>query len=216
MANSRPTTSQALKDLRSGLGAVDDVLGFAKDGRGKPTTEERSLFVASVALSYAVWENYVEEVAIEATAFVASQVTEGAVPESVQSWIMKSSPPPTAWDLVVHPGWRELWVRMVRVRAKGDATNDRDFGILTANSKAVSGLFDRVGVDPFVGVTETEQAQLDQLVVDRGHIVHTGKAPENFRKANATGWRSFVEGFATKVDLSIASEATKLAGARPW
>ena len=208
--------SKAIADLRAGLGAVDDVLSFAKSGRGKPSKQEQSLFVASVALSYAVWENYIEEAAIEATDFLARACAESAVPETVRDWIMSAQPKPTAWDLAVHPGWRELWIRMVRARAKGEVGRERDFGILSANSKAVIGLFERVGVEPFTGVSAAEQKRLDKLVEERGQIVHTGKAPPDFRKKNATDWRAFVEQLSQKVDTAVADGARALTGKNPW
>jgi hypothetical protein len=205
--------SQAFQDLGGGLKAVDDVLSFAKPSVGKPTDQERSLFVASVALSYAVWENYVEEVAIEATRFLASHCAESKVPASVREWIMKSKP--DAWDLVVHPGWRDLWLQMVQTRAKGNAAV-QDYGINAADEKNVRSLFDRVGVDPFQGASKTELAKLGRLVEQRGQIVHTGKAPPNFYKANALDWRSFVEKLALKIDQGVSSAAAVLIGGNPW
>jgi hypothetical protein len=206
--------SRAIVDLQSGLGAVDDVLSFAKSGVGKPSKQEQSLFVASVALSYAVWENYVEEVAIEATAFLAKHIDPEAVPTTVREWIMKGHP--TAWDLAVHPGWRELWIQMVQILAKGEAGRDRDFGMLTADVKNVANLFERVGVNPFDRVPDANQRRLDKLVTERGQIVHTGKAPPKFRKKNATDWRAFVQELAKNVDTSIAVGAKDLVGGTPW
>ncbi len=205
-----------MKDLRGGLKAVDDVLSFAKSGVGKPSKKEQSLFVASVALSYAVWENYVEEVAVEVTTALAEQIGEGNVPASVRDWLMKMQPPPTAWDLVVHPGWRELWVQMVRARAKGDAEKARDFGVLSADVKTVAGLFERVGVDPFCDLSDDDKEKLDRLVEERGQIVDTGKAPPDFYKQNALDWRAFVEELGAKVDTAIATEAKSLVGKSPW
>jgi hypothetical protein len=127
---------------------------------------------------------------------------------------MKSNP--TAWELVVHPGWRELWVRNVRVRAKGEVDKAGNFGMLTANARNVAGLFERVGVDPFAQVPQADQKKLEKLVEQRGQIVHTGKAPDDFRKKNATDWRAFVEKLTEKVDASIASGAKALIGASPW
>jgi hypothetical protein len=48
--------------VATGLKAVDNVLSFAKTRPGKPSAKERSLFVAPVALSYAVWESFAEDV----------------------------------------------------------------------------------------------------------------------------------------------------------
>lgn len=206
--------SNALADLRSGLLAVDDVLSFAKPTVGKPSKKERSLFVASVALSYAVWENYVEEVAIEAVTAISGSLEPRSVPVSVRDAILKRSP--TAWGLAVHPGWRVLWVEMVREAAKGGAENERDFGINTADTKNVMALFERVGVPAFEGVTNAEQKKLDKLVVQRGEIVHTGKVAEKFAKGDATAWRAFVEALSAKVDASVATGAQKLIGGSFW
>jgi len=205
--------SNAISDLRSGLGAVDDVLGYVKQTAGKPSTSEQSLFVASVALSYAVWENYVEEVAIEATTILSTACAEASVPTTVRESIMNAKP--TAWDLAVYPGWRELWLQVVRQRAKGDPDKD-DFGINSAGSKNVAALFERVGVSPFDGVSGGELEELDRLVEQRGQIVHTGKAPDEFRKKDATSWRGFVESLGTKVDSSIAKGVNALVGTAPW
>lgn len=209
--------SQALTDLHAGLKAVDNVLSFAKSGVGKPLAKERSLFVASVALSYAVWENYVEEVAIEVTRFVSQSCSESLVPPTVREWIMKGEPKPDAWDLAVYPGWRELWLRSVRTRAKGSDDNERDFGMLSADQKNVRALFDRVGVDPFGNVNTDDLDRLAKLVSERGEIVHTGKAPMDFYKQNAVDWRTFVEKLAGQVDKSVRAGASKLSGGgAPW
>jgi hypothetical protein len=206
--------SKALKDLRKGLGAVDDVLSYVKTTVGKPSKQEKSLFVASVALSYAMWENYVEEVAIEVTTFLGREIKEKDVPTTVRDWIMKSNPSP--WDIAVHPGWRALWLADVERLAKGDSGGEAEFGMNTANEKNVKKLFERVGVDPFVGSSEDDLEKLGSLVKERGQIVHTGKAPNEFRKQNATDWRSFVEELGTKVDRAIADETQTLVGKHPW
>ncbi len=205
--------SQALADLRKGLNAVDDVLSYVKTSAGKPSKPEQSLFVASVALSYAMWENYVEEVAIEVATVLGRDIKDADVPPSVREWIMKSNP--TAWDIAVYPGWRALWLKVVTERAKGGSGAD-DLGMNTANKKNVQSLFERVGVNPFAGATEENLDKLEQLVKERGQIVHTGKAPKGFYKENATGWRAFVEALAKAVDQAIADEAHALIGKMPW
>jgi hypothetical protein len=101
-------------------------------------------------------------------------------------------------------------------RAKGDEAKERDFGILSADAKNVENLFDRVGVDPFVGVPEEDRVRLNELVEQRGRIVHTGKAPPKFKKSNAVDWRSFVEELALKVDVAVASGAKEVTGRIPW
>lgn len=194
--------STAYLDLLSGLEAVDNVLSFAKATSGKPSAAEQSLFVASVALSYAVWENYVEELALETAQKLSSSIDPPRVPDSVRDAILHRQPAPTAWDLNVHPGWRALWVDTVTVRAKG-SDNQRDFGLLTADVRGVRRLFELVGLDPFADTSEDVLEKLDKLVGERGQIVHTGKAPPNFRKRNATAWRTFVLSLVEQVDGTV-------------
>jgi hypothetical protein len=95
-------SSKALTDLQKGLGAVDDVLSFVKQTAGKPSKPEKSLFVASVGLSYAMWENYVEEVAIEVTVFLSDNLEPALVPDAVRESITKAHSSP--WEIAVHPG----------------------------------------------------------------------------------------------------------------
>jgi hypothetical protein len=206
--------SQALTDLRTGLKAVDDVLSYVKQTAGKPTKREKSLFVASVALSYAMWENYIEDVAIEVTGFLGDQLEPALVPAAVREWITKSHPNP--WDIAVHPGWRALWRADVERLAKGESDAEGEFGMNTANKRNVARLFERVGVDPFVEVSADDLERLDTLVRERGEIVHTGKAPKEFYKENATGWRGFVDEFAAKVDNACAAGASALVGKSAW
>jgi hypothetical protein len=207
--------SKALRDLRTGLKAVDDVLGFVKTTAGKPSKQEKSLFVASVALSYAMWENYVEDVAVEATEALSTDVQKEDVPATVRDSIMKLQPTPTVWDIAVHPGWRSLWLAAVEQRAKGGANTD-DLGMNTANQKNVRSLFERVGVDPFTQASDEDLENVEKLVKQRGQIVHTGKAPSDFYKEDAVGWRTFVEDLATKVDKAVGAQAKSLTGKTAW
>ncbi len=205
--------SQALKDLRKGLVAVDDVLGFVKQTAGKPSKPEKSLFVASVGLSYAMWENYVEDVAIEVTTFLSEELPPALVPDEVRDALTKAHPNP--WDIAIHPGWRALWRADVEKLAKGES-NAGEFGINTANERNVKRLFERVGVEPFANTSTEDLEKLEKLVKERGEIVHTGKAPPSFYKENATGWREFVAELAKGVDAACAGGARNQAGKAPW
>jgi len=207
-------SSKALTDLQKGLGAVDDVLSFVKQTAGKPSKPEKSLFVASVGLSYAMWENYVEEAAIEVTVFLSGNLEPSLVPDAVRESITKAHSSP--WEIAVHPGWRALWLADVERLAKGDSRAEGEFGMNTANEKNVKKLFERIGVQPFAIASEEDLEKLDKLVRERGEIVHTGKAPKDFYKENATGWRAFVDELAVKVDGACAAGARSLVGKNPW
>jgi hypothetical protein len=60
-------------------------------------------------------------------------------------------------------------------------------------------------------------ANLDRLVKDRGTIVHTARAPSaSFKKADATGWREFVDELYRAFDHSLQSQTVTLVGKTPW
>jgi hypothetical protein len=196
-----------------GLGIVDNVLSFGKSGRGKPGRREESLFLSSTAMAYAVWENYVEQVAIELANFIASNIAEAAVPDRPKLELSKHD----AWELVVHPGWRVLWVEAVTTRALGSEVGTSDYGLNTAGSTQVKKLFDLVGVVAFDGLADAMTTRLDELVQHRGIIVHTAQPPTaDFRKADATGWRDFVHELYEAFDQSLQKQTKELVGKDPW
>jgi hypothetical protein len=116
----------------------------------------------------------------------------------------------------VHPGWRALWVVRIRERAKGREEEDRSFGLLTADVAGVQRLYRNAGLDPFEGLDEAKRHELDELVRVRGEIVHTGKAPASFVKADAVGSKQVVEDFAAHADRVVATQVKSMAGESPW
>jgi hypothetical protein len=206
--------SESLSNLVTGLVAVDNVLSFAKTKPGKPSAKERSLFVASVALSYAVWENFAEDVIVEAVTFMAEHVDAEHVPEPAKDFIAKNT---SAWELAVHPGWRQLWVDRLTLRAKGDPDrDDGEFGLLTADVRGVQRLAENAGLDLLGGLTKPKRDKLDELVRLRGGIVHTGQAPDDFYKANAVDARALVNDIATQVDAAVRAQVESMVGSPPW
>jgi hypothetical protein len=205
--------SASLAHLATGLKAVDNVLSFAKPGGGRPSTKDRSLFVASVALSYAVWENFAEDVVVEAVKCTAQFIAPDSVPDQAKQFIEKDA---SAWELAVHPGWQQLWVDRVTLRAKGDPDSDRNFGLLTADTKRVHGLGVLGGLDMLCDLTDDQREALDALVGLRGEIVHTGQAPKGFYKADAVHARALVDDVAKQVDATVRAQVFALTGAMPW
>jgi hypothetical protein len=196
-----------------GLKIVDNVMSYAKTGVGQPGRKEQSLFLSSTAMAYAVWENYVEQVAIELIEFIVANIASAAVPERPKQEISKKD----AWDIAVHPGWQAIWIELVRNRAVGSESGTTDFGLNTANSVQVKKLFDLVGVVAFDGLSPDMMTRLDQLVGDRGTIVHTAQAPsKTFRKADAVGWRDFVKELYEAFDQSLSRQTQALVGRAPW
>jgi hypothetical protein len=202
-AESRTT---ALGSVEASLRTVESLLGLVKDGKGKPSQQERAVFAAAVVFLYGIWENYVEQLAIELVSHLSPKVAPNCVPDQVKKALEKK----TAWELTVHPGWRSLWSEMVRVQAIGDDTEK--FGMNTAKSGQVKNLLSITGVpDCFaeakkdiipahlVGVSRVEDA-VNKLVELRGEIVHTGKVPESLRKAHVISWEAFVRALCASVD----------------
>jgi hypothetical protein len=206
-------TSTSLAHVATGLKAVDNVLSYAKTKPGKPSAKERSLFVASVALSYAVWESFAEDVVVEAVEFAAERIEPEKVPAAAKEFIAKDA---TAWELAVHPGWRQLWVNRITLRAKGDPDSNRDFGLLTADSKNVHRLGVLGGLDLLCELSDGKKVELDDLVRLRGGIVHTGQAPDDFYKQNALDARALVSEIAKEVDTTVRTQVESLVGIPPW
>lgn len=185
-----------------------------KEGRGKPTQQEVSMFVASIALTYAAWEGYIEDVAVEVTNFLAGNATPEQVPASARSAIEAGNP--SAWELVLDPKWSGLWRSRVVEYAKGTPDDKPPFGMNTANPTNVSELFSRVGLSPWRDVAKDDIGGVNKLVRQRGTVVHTGGAPQNFKKALATEHLERVRRVVEKIDQSLSDQVESIVGARPW
>lgn len=194
------------------LKVVDDLLSFMSTGQGKPSKQERAIFASAVVFSYGVWESYVEELAIEIATKVSREIKPSKIPDFVQKLLENS----TAWELNVHPGWQDLWVKRVNATAKGEGEN---YGLNTAKVKQVSALLKTAGLgDVFKGLrsqiiprhlngqAQTVAAAIDELVKLRGEIVHSGSVPDSLKKPHAREWRQFVEALATELDEACRRE----------
>jgi hypothetical protein len=207
MAHWADSRTKAHGDLKKALKVVDDTLSFTKDSVGKPSRKERALFAAAIAFAYGVWENYVEQLAIELTQTMAERLDPKKVPDRVRRLLEKS----TAWELAVAPGWRQLWVKKVEAKAVGD--DEEKFGLNTAKAGQVQDLLELAGVEGALanisagGVPEHLRESVssvadavNQLVALRGQIVHTGSVPGSLRKGHVREWRDFVENLASALD----------------
>ena len=67
--------TSAHENVGTALAVVDRLLGYVKDGKGKPSAEERALFAAAVVFIYGIWENFVEQLAIELVQRVSAKIT---------------------------------------------------------------------------------------------------------------------------------------------
>jgi len=199
----------AHQGVGAALKVVDGVLSYMKDTKGKPSAKERALYAAAVVFTYGIWENYVEQLAIE----IATQMAQLIRPEKVPERIRKTLEKRTPWELTVSPGWRSLWIQTVKQQAIGD--EDDNYGLNTAKAGQVKNLLELAGVqDAFAGlkavtlpthlgtsVKEPSDA-INRLVELRGEIVHTGKVPDVLRKQHVHAWRLFIEDTTVAIDDS--------------
>lgn len=209
--------TEAIAHVKSGLAVIDNVTSYVKSGAGKPSAKERALFAAAIVFAYGVWENYVEQLAIDITSKLSTEIDPEKVPEEIRKIFDKKS----AWDLSISPGWRRLWVDHVREKAVG---GDADkFGMNTARGNSVKYLLSLAGVnDPFSGIDKsicpthlaepkrTVVLALDELVTLRGEIVHTGKVPDSLRKDHVSNWRNYIEQLTSRVDQSSRTQCKSL------
>ena len=217
MAHWTDTRTKAHGDLKKALGVVDDILSFVNEGKGKPSEKERALFAAAITFAYGVWENYVEQLAIELTRELAQRLEPEKVPDRVRRTLEKGS----AWELTVSPGWRQLWIKRVEEKAVGD---DGDkYGLNTAKAgqvqdllemAGVKGVLDNISADAvplhLVESVSSVSAAVNQLVELRGEIVHTGVVPGSLRKAHVREWRKFVETVANALDRECRTQCKGL------
>lgn len=211
-----------------GMKVPKGMMSFASSSQGKPTTNETTLYLGAVSFAYAVWENYVEEVAIELTERLSGAIEPHRIPEAARTEIERSASP---WELSVHPGWRGLWVRQVVKMTKGGEEGQGGWGLNSATYDntgrvfAVAGLTGvlprrlavkspanaptkvQVGDGKMVDVRHT----LQQLIEVRGEAVHTARAPEHLRKGHVTWWLKFVSSLYEETDRRAIDEvANKL------
>ncbi len=209
-----PTDAHA--SVGDAVAVVDNLLGFAKDGKGKPSVKERALFAAAVVFTYGIWENFVEQLAIELAGRLGNEVAPEKVPDHIRKVLEKRS----AWELTVSPGWRTLWIEHVRLQAIGD--DEDKFGMNTAKAGQVKNLLALAGVDdPYQSIKaatipehlpdseKTVVAAINELVELRGEIVHTGKVPDSLRKKHVLAWRRFVEKATDGVDESSRAQCRR-------
>jgi hypothetical protein len=209
--------TNALSSAEASLKRVDDLLSFVKGGQGKPSEKERAIFAAAVVFLYGIWENYVEQLAIELIGGLSKEIVPERIPDLVRKALEKKS----AWELAITPGWRSLWVQNVKFSAVGD--DGERFGMNTARAGQVQNLLANCGApDPFsttpvdiipghVGSgVGTVHAAINTLVELRGEIVHTGQVPASLRKSHVLDWKSFVKSLCEHVDGAARSQCKTL------
>jgi len=195
-----------------GLQNVDYLLSFGND-YGPPTKQEQALFQAATAMTYAVWENYVEQVCLELANTLKGMVEAERMPEGPKKMLSDRS----TWELAVYPGWRDLWYDLVKLEALGDP-DGKQYGLNTADTGQVKKLFESVGFSPLKMIPPAMCQKLNQFIKVRGRIVHSVPTMAlQFTKQDAEDWRAFVEELIERFDLALFLEARELTrGGSPW
>jgi len=212
------------------MGTVEGLMSFATNERGNRYKKELPLYTAAVTFTYAVWESYAEDLAIEMTELLASKLEPDDVPESIRKEIEKRA---TTWELAVSPRWQRLWVRMVTERAKG-GTGAAPFGLNTASKVKVSKLFELVGIDPVPDLIEAPEESgshsspslpssvvvadgnvdvgqtLDGLIRLRGQAVHGVATEKPLYKHQVLWWQRFVESLISTTDRQAQIDVENL------
>ncbi len=201
--------TEARRHAKGALGVAKKLFDYVDTGSGRPSEKERALYAAITVFLYGIWENYVEQLAIELIRHISGSIEPSRVPQSVRNLLEKK---PT-WDLLIDPGWRSLWAQEVEREAIG--SNTGGYGLNTAKSNNVNKLFQVVGIENIMShmnnfpeeklpshilesltIASTEgkvRETLDSFVKLRGEIVHTGKAPTSLRKQHIGEWRDFID-----------------------
>lgn len=212
--------TQASYSADAGMKVPEGIMSFASDGRGKPTTEQRCLYLGAIAFTYAVWESYIEDVAVELVTYAAREISEKDVPTDVQELIAKGASP---WQLAVHPGWRGLWVDRIRQMTHGEG-KPGSWGLNTASFQQCEEIFAAIGLKPLPqkikapdfgakgnpwvpykisvnrdGMIDVPHA-LQLLISIRGEAVHTAKTTDDLYKQQVRWWDAFVRTLYIETD----------------
>ncbi len=206
---------QAAVDADAGMEVPIGLMSFSSSDPGRPTTQQPTLYIAAIAFTYAVWENYIEDLAIELAEVITEHIPPRLVPPSVQKIIADKA---TAWELSVHPGWRGLWLNEVIRRAKGE-DGVASFGLNTASWENVGKLFALVGIAPIperiaapksynndgvklavpknISVSRKDGTVvtanlLSQLITVRSQAVHTAKTTVPLAKPEVLWWAEII------------------------
>jgi hypothetical protein len=207
-------SSSAFAAFQTAIGHPERLMQGTKQGKGKPTAQETSMFVAAVVLTYAAWEGYVEDLAVEVTRHLAKDTRPENVPATARKAIEAMQP--SQWEYSVHPGWRGLWTRCVTEYAKGTEGDNPPFGMNTANAKNTIALFQRVGVDVWGALEEADKSGIESLVRLRGEVAHTGGTPTNFKKGLAQEHLARVKRVVELIDQVAQLKTHALTGTHPW
>ncbi|MGP5269699.1 hypothetical protein ACTXK0_04710 [Corynebacterium variabile] len=207
--------TKSADDADKGMQVPDGLMGFASDTRGKPPSDQEYLYISALTFAYAVWENYVEDLAVELVNVLSREIRPEKIPEKVYKGFTKQA---DAWSLLYNPGWKALWVDRVETAARG--SGKRNYGMNTANKEQCDHLFSLIGIDPIPvnikvantgrvlkpgnieskgGSVEVEHL-LSELILVRGEAVHTAKTTTVLKKREVLWWSNAIRTLYEETD----------------
>jgi hypothetical protein len=180
---------------------------------GRPTSDEGPLIRASVLLTYAAWEVYVEDALIWAVERLVERLAPPELPDETRKFVADSQDDP--W-ILAGEGWRKATLRAVNTRVRGG--DQGSFGLNTAGPGQVINLYKSVlGAQPLNECSwpgrnvQGVKRHLAKLVEIRGNIAHSGQSPGSLHLKDARDWCKFVARLAKCHDQRLAQWVEQVA-----
>lgn len=220
--------SKARQDAEQGMTVVSNLMSYTATGAGKPRKEETSLYLSTMVFLYAVWEDFVEQLAIEVNGHLADAINPSLISTEVRNNFVADATP---WELSVDPGWRSLWKSRVKQMAIGNSATEGKggFGLNNATLKNVNHLFQMAGLttvkDTIKGPTVSQSVRLpavlghenenaiptkemnEELFLIRCQAVHSAKTISTLYKPEVRWWIEAVRKLIQDTDKQMRSYA---------
>lgn len=195
---------------------VDSLLALhpSKGTRGRPAGDTGPLLRSAVVLLHTAWENYVEQVSLEAFAFVLDTISgdDTKLPKEMRSRLGAAKNP---WSLAGDRWRTQAREALERDVAKLNTPNVNNveelLRLATGDANALQGI-------SWKGMGNAKlRDQIDEFVQElRGEIVHKGTTPGSLNLGDLPRWVNFFRKVAQKLDQRIALKVELLCGASPW
>ncbi len=189
----------------------------ASPGAGRPPGDTAPLLRSTVVLIHTAWENYVEQVVLEAVLQLLQAVGDdhGRLPAGLRRAVADQAKAGNPWD-VAGDGWKHMVEHHVRRKIdRLNTPNSENVETLCRDFLGLPSVLDGCGWQ-----NKTAQAvrgDLDSLVHDvRGEIVHKGRTATPLGLRGVQSWRDFVGRLVERFDAHVAAEFESAHGARPW
>ncbi|MEV4281482.1 HEPN domain-containing protein [Actinoplanes xinjiangensis] len=183
---------------------------------GRPAGNNGPLLRSALVLLVTAWENYVEQVLIEAVDHVMPNI---AADPALLSPYLRDAVAKKAKDspwAVIGDGWLE--VARKRLDYEIDAFNNAASKQVNELVKQVLGIEDILDSVSWQGVGPAKaQSDLTELVNDiRGEIVHKGTTPGDLGLPGVRSWKRYTANLVKNFDVALAKAVTDRYGSCSW